>query len=831
MGTTNNKKPPVKKPNKKKRFSYKKLAIGTVITVILAVICAMGVYILIILNGAKILKDNINKLDDTPESTLIYDSANVEVAKLFRENRESVDAKDIPERVKQAFIATEDRRFESHAGVDFWAIGRALVKDITQGSMVEGGSTITQQLAKNVFLTSQKNALRKATEVSIAIALENNYTKDEILEKYLNRIFFGSRAYGIKAAAKVYFNQPDLSKLELWQVATLAALPKAPSYYSPLTSPDKSKERRAVVLKLMADQGYITEQERAAAAAVDYVPPANAGNKEFATFMDYVVQEAENVYNINEDELLTRGYRIYTTMDTKAQRTIEQTYANPKFFQQDAADGQKIQSAMVIINHKDGGLIGMIGGRDYQTKGLNRIYSLRQPGSSFKPIIVYGPALEDGRWNPYSKLDDTQKTFGSGSGSYTPRNYDNTYSGQIDMFESVRKSKNVPAVDLLDQMNLDKPMAFAKRLGIEFAPNNKDKNLAIALGGLTNGVSPIAMATAYGAFANQGVLNKTHAITKITDSDGKVINTFKPEKTKVMEPKTAYYMTLLMQGVVEPGGTGVRAKFDRPLAGKTGSTGLDIKGAEKYDRDIWFTGFTPEWTAAVWEGFDKTDTKHYVTVGSGNTAAIFKEIMSKSLAGKPMTAFTKPDGVPALNEPPKGISDVAATYVKETKSVKLNWTPLGNNVAYQVFRKGAKEADFKLLIQSPTAEVNDTTVNAGETYQYYVIPINTDTSIVGDKSNVVEMPVPQDGALIDPFGPSGSPTASPSPGNGKGSPSPSISPGTKPSPSPGTGGNGNIGGIVSPTPTPSFSPSPSPSPSANSASIIDGVVNPKNGAK
>jgi penicillin-binding protein 2A len=803
MAATNNPKPPQNR-GKKKKFQAKKLLIGAVIAAILAVICGMGMYILIMLSGAKILNDNLDKMD-APESTHIYDVNGVEVSKLFRENRESVNIKDIPQKLKDAFIATEDRRFETHAGVDLWAIGRALYTDILHRSAVEGGSTITQQLAKNVFLNSNKTAFRKASEVSIAIELERRYSKDVILEKYLNRIYFGSRAYGIKAASMVYFNQPDLNKLELWQIATLAALPKAPSTYSPIENPEKSKDRRAVVLRLMADQGYITEAERAAAVEKPYVAPVNKTTEQYAAYLDYVVKEAESVYNIDEEQLLTKGYRIKTTMDSKTQQIMEQTYANPSFFQKDAPDGEKIQSAMVILNHQDGGIVGMVGGRDYKKKTLNRVFSTRQPGSSFKPIAVYAPALESGNYTPYSKMQDVSKTYGSGKG-YTPNNFDNTEHGEVTMFEAVKRSYNLSAVWLLNQIGVPTGVKFAEKLGIKMDP--KDNNLAIALGGLTQGASPMSMASAYSAFANLGTQNKTHAINQIEDSSGNVVAVFKQEKKEVLSPKTAYYMTLLLQGVVD-GGTGVKAKLNRPTAGKTGSTGLDFKGYEKYDSNVWFVGYTPEWTAAVWEGFDNTDekTKHFVTVGSGSTAAIFKEVMSKALAGKPVKPFTKPKGVADLTEPPKSIGDLAAVYVPETKSVKLTWTPLEDTkVAYQLFRSDSKQKEAQMIFQSPTAEVSDTTVTPGETYSYYVIPLSTDSSTAGDKSNIAQIAVPADGgAVVDPLNPS------PSPGGASPSPSPSNDPnGNSPSPSPSptpNGGGGKPSG--SPSPSPSLSPTPS----------------------
>lgn len=830
QSTTNTKTKPQgnKKGPKKKKFNFRKLILGSIIATILAIICAMAIYIVVIMNGFKILEMNIDKIETTTESTLIYaqeegkDAQAKEIAKIYKgENRESVNIKDVPERLKQAFIATEDRRFEQHSGVDFWAIGRALVKDVIHMSAVEGGSTITQQLAKNVFLSSEKTAFRKGTEMSIAFALDEKYTKDEILERYLNRIFFGSNAYGIKAAAKVYFGKSNLNDLKVWEMATLAALPKAPSRYSPLANPDLSKERRGVVLRLMADQGYITEAERAEAAAVDYVPPAATATstKDYASYVDYVMNEAEDMYGIDEDELLTKGYRIYTTMNPKAQQVMEQTYANPSFFQKDATDGQKIQSAMVIVDNKTGGLMAMIGGRDYKSRGFSRIYSKRQPGSSFKPIAAYGPALESGNYTPYSMMDDSQTSFGNGT--YSPRNYDRVTHGQVTMFEAVKKSYNLAPVWLLDQIGVKTGIDFAKKLGIQLNPT-KDVNLAIALGGLTDGVSPLQMATAYSAFANQGSLNKTHAILRITDTQGKEIAVYKQEKKQVIQPKTAYYMTLLLQGVVETGGTGTKAKLNRPVAGKTGSTGLDIKGIEQYDRDVWFVGYTPEWTAAVWEGFDKVDSKHYVTVGSGSTAALFKEIMSKSMDGVfPITNFVKPANVPTPTETPTGVTDLAAVYEIDKKSVKLTWTPLGDKSSYNVYRKGSKETEAKLLIQSPSPIVNDSSVFSGEVYQYYVVPFNADTNVEGAKSNVASVEIPKDDTLPNGTNPSPSPGVSPtpSPGNGNDPANPSQSPGGKPTPTPTPGNTVKPSGSPSPTLTPSPSPNssngpgPTPTPS------------------
>ncbi|MGG1600316.1 PBP1A family penicillin-binding protein [Paenibacillus naphthalenovorans] len=743
------KKPASGKVKKKaKKVSIGKVFWWTFVAGAVAAICAMGVYIFIIVNGNRILTENLDKLEFS-EASHIYDVHGQEAGSLKVENRENVDSSEIPDLLKKAFVATEDKRFEEHAGVDFLGIGRALVKDIVARSMVEGGSTITQQLAKNVFLSSDKTFFRKATEMSIAVALEQRYTKDEILSYYLNRIYFGKRAYGVKAASKVYFGVSDLNQLKLWQMATLAAMPKAPNAYNPLNDPEKSMERRAVVLKLMQEQGYITEAQRAEAAAVEYTPPKGVAESNYQTYIDYVLKEAQDMYGFEEDDLLRGGYKIYTTLDPVAQRIMEQTYANNKFFQKDGPQ-QKMQSSMVILNNEDGGIVAMIGGRDYVTRGLNRAVSQpRQPGSAFKPLVVFAPAIEEKGYTPYSRLRDEQRSYNG----YSPRNYDGVYRGEVTMQEAIRRSINMPAVDLLNEIGVRTGRDFVRKLGIELTP--EDNNLAIALGGLHKGVTTLQMAGAYSAFANNGYMNKPHAIIKITNDKGEVASFKEERKSPVMSAKTAWYMTQMLRTVVEPGGTGTAAKFERPVAGKTGSTQLDIKGLERYMRDLWFVGYTPEWTAAVWMGFDKTDSKHYVSMSSGSAAAIFKEVMQKSLTNRPVKSFKRPAGVEEPAAPPKAIGDLTAEYQQDKRSVHLRWSGVGSGVSYQLFRKDSKMQDFPAepLITTTATEVNDISAIQPDTYQYVVVPLNGENNTAGPRSNVVSVTVPEQGDDSNPLHP------------------------------------------------------------------------------
>jgi penicillin-binding protein 2A len=787
-----NRKPAKSKTKKtgKRRFSYGKLFIAMGITAAVAIVCALIGYMVIIYNGQKIFDENKDKME-MMEASVIYDVNDKEVSLLGRENRELVDKSEIPKKVAYAFIATEDKRFEQHAGVDLWAIGRALVKDVVARSAVEGGSTITQQLAKNLFLDFDKTFFRKGTEMSIALALEENLDKDEIMALYLNRIYFGRGTYGIKAASKYYFGKSDLNQLETWEIAALAATPKAPAIYGPMGDPEKSKDRRNVVLKLMYDQGYITEAEKNKAQAMEYTPPAQKTD-ELLVFKDYVIREAAEKYKLEEEVIRRGGYKIYTTMNVDAQRILETAFKDPKFFQKDGPE-QKMQGGMVIVDNKDGGIVAMSGGRDYAAKGLNRALVQRQPGSSFKPLIAYAPAMElqSAKYNPYTLLPDEQKSYAG----YSPRNYDGVYQGEVTMMEAIRKSINAPAVWLLNEVGVAKARDFVKKMGIPL--ESQDNNLAIALGGLTKGVTPLAMAQAYSSFPNNGTMNTAYSIRKIVDSEENTVASVKLEKTKVMSPKTAYYMTEMLKGVVS-GGTGTAAKLNRPVAGKTGTTQLDLKGLEKNNRDAWFVGYSAEWTAAVWMGFDKTDTKHYVLPASGSyPAALFREVMNKALTNVAPKDFAKPSDVPSLTEPPKSVDSLKAEYIKDPlPKVELTWTGDADNSigAYQIFRKEAKEQEFRQISEQLKGNLKfaDITIKPGESYDYYVVPYNTQSNQAGEKSNVVTMQIPAESAA---------------------SPSPSVSP----SGSPGPGGSNRPGGSPgTPRPSGSVSPLPSPTPSSTS---------------
>jgi penicillin-binding protein 2A len=711
--------------------------------VVLAAMLGAGGYVYLLLNGDKLLRENMAKLD-MPEASIFYDAEGEEFYRFYRENRNLAKAEEVPELLIQAFIAKEDQRFYEHEGIDFWAIGRALVTDIIHRSFVQGGSTITQQLAKNLFLNADKTFLRKATEASMAVALERRYDKDEIILMYLNTIFFGQGAYGVKSAAEVYFGKEDLQTLELWEIATLAAIPKAPSLYNPITDPEKSKEQRQVVLRLMEEQGYITREERLAAAEVDYVRPAKAqavpGHQ---AFVDYVLNEVTEKAGITEEQLLIGGYRIHTTLNRRAQEAVTATLSKPDWYADDK-DTQKVEAGMVILDHKTGAIQAMFGGRDYVARGVNRALEKHQPGSAFKPIAVYAPALETGEWSPYSTLVDRPLEYAG----YKPRNYDGKYAGEISMIEAIRVSKNAAAVWLLNEIGVDKGYDYARSVGIALAP--EDRNLAIALGGLTYGASPLEMAQAYTPFANAGNFTEAYAVVSVEDSNGRVIYEHATRTRAVLSSQTAYEMTVMLKDAVDSG-TGRKARMDRDVAGKTGTTqvGLDTVTNSNANRDLWFVGYTPEWTAAIWMGFPRTDEQHYLTVGSGTPAAMFAEAMTRALQGTPPTRFARPEGAQNIVRPPQAVSDLAAVFEDVERAVYLTWTAVGDNKTYRVYRKAEDETEFVHLIDTREDLVRDLSVDLGKTYTYYVVVLDPSSGLTSQPSNQAEVVIPDEDEYTD----------------------------------------------------------------------------------
>jgi penicillin-binding protein 1A len=590
------------------------------------------------------------------QSTTVYDISGQGVTKLHAgENRvELKSLEEVPENLINAFLAIEDARFYDHWGIDFRALARAVVANIRGSFGSQGASTITQQLVKNAMLTHDKNIERKIQEAILALQVERKYRKDEILVFYFNWVYFGHGAYGVKAAAETYFGK-DLQELTLAESALLAGLVQRPNALTPYRNPEGAKNRRAVVLNNMVKYNYISAEEAKAAKAEELnLSDLRQAAHPYPYFIDYVVEQAEQLLEergIERSQLRTGGLHVYTTLDLNVQRAAEKAFANKELFPAPRPNEERpVEGAIAVIDHRTGQIKALVGGREHVTeRGLNRAtQGLRQPGSAFKPISVYGPAMELG-YSPGSIIDDVPVEYRFGNNQvYAPTNLGGRYRGLITIREAMRWSPNVPAVELLNAIGVGKGLEFTQRLGIPL--DNSDRNLSLALGGLTKGVSPLDMASAYGAFANQGVLHDPYAILKITDSNGKILAEANPNKRVVMSVETAYLMTDIMKTVVEAG-TGTRARLpNRPVAGKTGTTqlpdelrNLNLNG----NRDAWFVGYTPELTAAVWIGYDRTDRNNFLSgvFGGNHPAMIFKATMEEALKNVPITQFPRPSSI------------------------------------------------------------------------------------------------------------------------------------------------------------------------------------------
>ncbi|MEH7385568.1 PBP1A family penicillin-binding protein [Bacillus sp. JJ1521] len=572
-----------------------------------------------------------------PEPTIIYDKNGEIASKVPGPMIEGISYEKIPPHVINAVIATEDRRFYKHPGVDYIGIFRALFRNLKAGDIVEGGSTITQQLTKNVFLTHDQTLKRKIEEFFLSQKIERTFSKEKIMEMYLNQIYFGEGAWGIKNASRTYFGK-EVYDLTVSESAILAGLIKSPSRMNPLIDQEKSFNRRDLVLGLMEEQGYLSSTQVKEAKAQEMVfkgRQLDPYQGKYPYYVDYIIEEAIEKYGLTQNEVMSGGLEIYTELDPHMQESVENIYKDDSLFPASTED-QLLQSGGILVDPKTGGISALVGGRgEHVFRGFNHATQLRrQPGSTIKPLAVYTPALEQG-YSIYDVLPDKPMSFNG----YQPQNFSGRFKGSVTIYDAVRDSDNVPAVWLLNKIGLKTGIDSVKEFGLPIT--EKDYNLPLALGGLDSGVAPIHMAEAFTTFPNEGKKTKAHAISKIVDANGDVITEWKEEPVQITTPEVAQRMTFMLKGVVE-NGTGRHAQIEgREVAGKTGSTQLGIKGVNG-TRDIWMVGYTPELVGAVWLGYDKTDANHYLTTSSSTAATIFKEMVQQSLSNVPPSSFNLP---------------------------------------------------------------------------------------------------------------------------------------------------------------------------------------------
>ncbi len=611
-----------------------------------------------------------------PASSQIYDINGNEIANVHStENRMPVKIAQIPRELQNAFVAVEDNRFYDHMGVDPRGIARAVWANLRGRTVSEGGSTITQQLAKNAYLTQDRTLKRKVQEVFLALQLERQYTKREILEMYLNQIYFGQGAYGVQAAAKTYFGK-NVEELTLSECAMLAGIPKSPNYYSPASNYNAAKEREGVVLDQMEKYGYITHSEAEKAKAENPTivkAPAKQKTQVASYFIDYVTQQLIDKYGA--DAVYKEGLKIYTTIDMDMQRAAEAAIQN---LPAGKADGNGIlqpQGALVAIDPHNGYVKAMVGGRG--SDQFNRAtMAVRQPGSAFKPF-VFAAALEN-NFTPSTVIDDSPVKISG----WEPQNYDRTFRGKVSLRDVARLSLNVPTVKIAEKLGIEKPIYYAQEMGIttfvlEGAQN--DKNYSTALGGLTKGVTPLELVSAYGTFANKGVHVDPVVIIKVLDRNGKVLEQANPNQRSVIRESSAAELTSMLQDVIQSG-TGTRAKLNRPAAGKTGTT-------SDY-HDAWFVGYTPDLVAGVWVGNDNNTSLGGMS-GATTPAMIWKAFMTQALASVPPKNF---DGSSASSS--GGINELTGKSESDTKKKDDGKkSAAGNNATSGSKKGGASPAE------------------------------------------------------------------------------------------------------------------------------------------
>ena len=560
------------------------------------------------------------------ETSYIYDIKGKLLSSIHGEaNRQLVKLDQISPELKLAVIAVEDSHFYLHGGINPTSIVRAFWSNWQQGEVVEGASTLTMQLVKNLFLSRERTFSRKLVEAVLAIRVEQIFTKDQILEMYLNNIYWGHNNYGVQTAAESYFNKPA-SELNLAEAAMMAGLIQAPESYSPFINYQETKRRQATVLKRMRELGWISAQEEAATRKEPLLvgkPTAwRHSNAPYVT--DRVLQELNERFG--RDAVIKGGMRVQTTIDYNLQRiaeeTVRQGYRN---LRRRGIYAKDLQLALVAVDPRTHFVKVLVGGVDYKTSQLNRAtQSRRQPGSSFKPFVYY-TAFASGKYGPYSAVNDSPVSYRDGNRYYTPRNYGGGYGGPMNIRSALIRSRNVPAVIIGNKVGVDKIIEVCRTLGIE---SPLQPVTSLPLGAI--GVTPLEMAGAYATFASNGWHSDPTVIVRVSDSRGNILLDYVPQPKLVLDQWATASLTTVLKGVIE-GGTGTAARIGRPAAGKTGTTDSE--------RNVWFVGYVPQLATAVWIGDDQNRVLGRGITGGGHAAPIWRDFMSKALANEPVRYF------------------------------------------------------------------------------------------------------------------------------------------------------------------------------------------------
>lgn len=767
------------KGKKKGGSLWKKIiAIIAILGALMAI--AVGIYLFTILDTLDDLDpDSIVNYNQT---SLVYDSQDNLVSSIHGiENRIYVPLSQIPKHVQDAFIAVEDVRFRTHPGFDIRRMFGSLLQNIKAQGIVAGASTITQQLVRNTVLTQEQKIDRKVKEIILAWQLEQKYSKDQILEMYLNVIYFAEGAYGIEAASKTYFGK-TVSELTLAEGGLLVGVINNPHRNSPFINEKRSLEKKDQTIDIMVSNGYLTAQEGEKAKNeeikfAENVKPAYI----HGYFMDMVLEEAASLLNVGLDELYTGGYRIYTTMDKELQEYVEQLYAQEDLFPKSPVSGETSESALVVMDTDTGELVAVMGGRSYpegQRYVLNRANARRLPGSVIKPIVAYIPAVELFDYNPVTFIDDSPITIGN----YTPRNAGGGFNGIVTMREALSRSLNIPAVKTLQEIGISTGISLAEKMGVPFTEGDHHYP-ALALGGMEQGTTPIEIARAFASLGDRGSYKEETTIRRIDDSHGKTVYQSRISKEQIFSEETAFVINDILQTAADTG-TAYRLKGLK-LAAKTGTVQLPKNLPEyakiKGNNDAWVVAYNPEYTAVVWMGFDKRSTENHLpsdASGGKYTTLIAKELFEHIYEGKELPDFQKPVGISEVKLDKKALEEqkrvvlasaltpdeyVATEYFKrgaepteqsdywvvpsapynfsvtlnENENPVVSFVPRESFAVYNIIRTTGESEQASFVNQIKTGALDpvhwtDTQVSPGETYGYYVIPVHPEMKLGGE---------------------------------------------------------------------------------------------------
>lgn len=733
-----------------KKPLWKKVLITLIIIFIAMGVTGVGVFAYFIGTAPKL---DVEKLD-VPYSSQFYNKDGEPFADKGAENRIKIQYDDLPDVLIDAVIATEDARFFEHKGIDLRRIGGAIKANIQHGFGSEGASTITQQVVENMFLTPEKSIKLKVQEQWLALQLEREFSKEQILEMYLNKIFYGSNAYGVGKAAEVYFGKEDLHDLTLLEAAMLAGLPQRPTAYNPFENPDLMQERVDTVLKLMVRHGKITQEEADEARQIE-VASVLTDKKPKTLPYDAFIQQVEKELDqkLEGVDINSAGLKIYTTLDNSIQDHVE-------FLLTDSEENpipypdEDFQASMSVVDTKTGAIRAIGGGRNYEARGYNYAVDLkRQPGSVIKPILAYGPAIEYEKWSTYHQIND-DKPFETGGDPI--RNWNRQYQGWMSARYALAQSLNVPAVKTFTEIGSERTKEFAEGLGLEFASEVLDPRDAI--GGTESTMTPIQLAGAYSAFGNEGIYTEPHAVTKVEFPDGSVVD-LKPDSEAVMADYTAYMITDMLKSVLSSG-TGTNANIPGlPIAGKTGTT--------DGPNNSWFGGYSTNYSIGVWTGYEDNNRN---IEGSATQIphALFKSTMTEISKDIETPDFVKPDSVVEVavekgSNPPalpsdhtpqenivtelfvKGteptsvsekfdeldpVSNLSANYNEGNQAIEVSWDyenkedTISFEVAYKV-----DDGDFRELTTTGDLAVNIAEIEPGATYTIQVTAVDTENDM------------------------------------------------------------------------------------------------------